>query len=451
MKLVYGYLFPFLVYHTCSAQDDMSREEQALLRRQPRPQQVRAGYVPAARTIRLPEERESSLRSSAVASKFKTNLWTLKQLAHNNPAERRKILIASKKLTHLRDGFGTFQGDFSGSYSKKLQKFPLTETLIRAIQERTELELTGLAPPPKSFAEYMDSTIVRTAADEGVCRVSNSGIVCENQSYRESDLGTGLIRRRKKKRRKKRRKNKKVDGTKATKPKRKKFGSWVDNGMGMMCNGYKCKPKPTRFPMPTTTKATADGQFNDKYGRISFDNLYKTLVELNQMHPLRNFKYLNLDGNYLVGDIAKLKEILCLMPQVESVSLKACGITGVLPSDTFTCVTNLVEAHFDENGFWCAKGAFNKALRISGFDDDGRPEWSLKTLSFEMNPMTSRCYLMRTGQKPYTIAKLWDFEAIRLSKRVTYNEWGDMLKACVNDEPNCETNRPSIDMMFFAK
>ena len=73
--------------------------------------------------------------------------------------------------------------------------------------------------------------------------------------------------------------------------KKKGFGSWKDNGMGMLCNGYKCKPKPTRFPQPTTTKAVQDGQFNDNFGMITFDHLYQTLVELNAVHPLRNFKY----------------------------------------------------------------------------------------------------------------------------------------------------------------
>jgi len=269
-------------------------------------------------------------------------------------------------------------------------------------------------------------------------------------------MGTDLLMRRRK-RRKKRKKRPAKEGSKkkkTKKPKKKKpakFGSWVDNGMGMMCNGWRCKPKPTRFPRPTTTKATMDGQLNDNYGRITFDNLYKTLVELNQLHPLRNFKYLNLDGNYLVGNINRLRDILCMMPQVTKVSLRACGITGVMPSDLFTCVNDLQEAHFDENGFWCAKNVFNKALRHTGLDMDGKPEWSLKSFSFEMNPMTSRCYLQRTGDKPYTIAKLWDFDALRTSKRVTFNEWSDMIKQCINDEPNCETNKPAIDMMFFAR
>ena len=220
----------------------------------------------------------------------------------------------------------------------------------------------------------------------------------------------------------------------------------------MLCNGWKCKPKPTRFPQTTTAKPKEDGMLNDEWGRISLDNLYKTLLELNKVHPVSKFKYLNLNGNLLIGDVEKLGDILCLMPQVTEVSLQACGMQGILPPDTFRCVHDLQKVDLMENGFWCAKGAFDKALKHTGIDYDGKPTWSLKHVNFEMNPMTSRCYMLKTGEKPYTIAKKWDFNDLRKSPaKVTINEWSDMMTDCINYEPNCETNRPEIDLMFFRR
>merc|ERR1711912_225925 len=128
---------------------------------------------------------------------------------------------------------------------------------------------------------------------------------------------------------------------------------------------------------------------------------YQTLVELDSVHPLKNFKYLNLNGNYLVGDVRKLKDILCLMPQITEFSAQACGMSGVFPADTFECVPNLTNVDLAENGFFCAKGAFDTLLTHDGQDEDG---------------------------KPFTIAKFWDYEALRRSGRVTINEWAPSMK-----------------------
>lgn len=413
----------------------------------------------------------------------------MKQYAMHSEEEKTEILDNIKNLDHLNDGFGTFQGTFDAMYQRKLTRAPLTETLVRAIQERVDIELKGLAPPPKKFKELRASTVVRTGNDEGVCRISDEGMVCENPYRAEHHVSDSLVRRRKRrKRRKKKNKNKpaapaaaastpkptapsginagggigvkdETENKTEAKCKIKKgkkrckggFGSWKDNGMGMLCNGYKCKPKPTRFPQPTTTKAVQDGQHNDIYGRITFDHLYQTLVELDSVHPLRNFKYLNLNGNYLVGDVRKLKDILCLMPQITEFSAQACGMSGVLPADTFQCVPNLVNVDLAENGFWCVKHVFDQLLEHDGLDEDDKPYWPLKKINFFMNPMTSRCTFIRTGDKPFTIAKYWDYEALRQSRRVTINEWAGNMQKCLNDEPNCVTGAPAIDMMFFAK
>jgi len=442
---------------------------------------------PKARRISLPKARESLLRSTAAASKYKINFFQMKQYAMHSEDEKSEILDNIKDMEHLNDGYGTFQGEFDKSYQRRIERAPMTESLVRAIQERVDLELKGLAPPPKKFKELRSSTVVRTGNEEGVCRISDEGMVCENPFRAEQHVADSLTRRRK---RRKRRKNKKKpaakpaakptarpnhpsginagggigvkdeENSKPTKGKCKKkkkgrcvggFGTWKDNGMGMLCNGWKCKPKPTRFPQPTTTKAVHDGQLNDAYGRISFDHLYQTLIELDSVHPLKNFKYLNLNGNYLVGDVRKLKDILCLMPQITEFSAQACGMSGVFPADTFQCTPNLVNVDLAENGFFCAKGAFDTLLTHDGEDDDGKPYWPLKKLNFFMNPMTSRCYFVRTGDKPFTIAKYWDYEALRKGGRVTINEWAPNMKKCLNEEPNCITNAPSIDMMFFAK
>lgn len=419
----------------------------------------------------------------------------MKQYAMHSEEEKSEILNNIENMEHLKDGFGTFQGQFNQNYQKKLAKAPLTETLVRAVQDRVDLELKGLAPPPKKFSEFSSSTVVRTGNDEGVCRISDEGMVCENPYRSEQHLADSLVRRRRRKKKKKNKKTniKKPPAPSAAKPthpsginagggigvkdeenskadsntsmngavqckkknkkkcKKKGFGSWKDNGMGMLCNGYKCKPKPTRFPQPTTTKAVQDGQFNDNFGMITFDHLYQTLVELNAVHPLRNFKYLNLNGNYLRGDIRKLRDILCLMPQITEFSAQACGMSGVLPPDTFQCVPDLVNIDLAENGFYCAKNTMDSQLTHDGVDDDGKPYWPLKKINFFMNPMRSRCTFIRTGDKPFTIAKYWDYEALRQSKKVTINEWAGAMQKCINEEPNCDTGAPSIDMLFFAK
>ena len=199
-------------------------------------------------------------------------------------------------MEHLKDGYGTFAGQLETNYQRKLSRAPMTETLVRAIQDRTDLELSGLAPPPKTFKEFMSSTVVRTGNEEGVCRISDEGMVCENPYRAEAHVSDSLVRRRRRRRKKKSKgKNKptkapakapatakpthpsginagggigvkdeensdennnvsmngvptKCKGRKKKKCKNKGgFGTWKDNGMGMLCNGYKCKPKPTRF------------------------------------------------------------------------------------------------------------------------------------------------------------------------------------------------------------
>jgi len=468
MKLVRAYLVPLLVYQIL-AQDDASEpseDQAALLRgrrnrnrnRNRQQQQVEEEEIEdfaAVRTIKLPGDREKNLRGTAVAAKFKVNLWDLRELARKDEQEKQDILTA--KLNNERDGFGTFSGSFDATYYKRMQKAPITETLVRAIQERDHLELSGQAPKPKHFTEYGKSTVVKTDLDEAVCRISDAGVVCESPSFHEGEgegAGPGLRRRKKKK---KRRKKKPASGAsssgggkKKKKKKKSTFGKWKDNGLGMLCNGYKCKPKPTRFPQTTTVQPKEDGHLGDTWGRISFDKLYKTLIELNKVHPVKNFKYLNLNGNLLVGDIEKLEDILCLMPQVKEVSFQACGMQGILPPNTFRCVKDLQKADFFENGFWCAKGVFDQALKHTGIDYDGKPTWSLKHINFEMNPMQGRCYFVKSGEKPHTIAKKWDFDTLRQTPaKVTINEWSDSMLDCINNEPNCETNRPEIDLAFF--
>lgn len=435
----------------------------------------------------------------AGASKFKTNFFQMKQYAMHSEEEKQEILREVREMEHMKDGFGTFQGEFDKNYQRKIERAPLTESLVRAIQDRVDLELKGLAPPPKKFSELKSSTVLRTSQDGGVCRISMEGVVCENPFRAEHHVQDSLVRKRKRRRRKKKKKetaakpdsarpskppktipsgasagggmgikdddigadgdtgyNAKPKGCKGKKKKKNKacrgqFGVWKDNGMGMLCNGYKCKPKPTRFPQPTTTKAVQDGQLNDEYGIINFDDLYKTLVEMNSIHPLSEFKYLNLNGNWLQGDVRKLRDILCLMPQITELSMQACGLRGVLPPDTFMCTRDLVNVDLAENGFYCAKGAFDQLLSHDGYDLEDKPYWPLKRLNLFMNPMTSRCYFQRTGDKPFTIAKYWNYEALRASGRVTTNEWAPNMHKCLNEEPNCITNAPSIDMMFFAK
>merc|ERR1712032_629412 len=94
-------------------------------------------------------------------------------------------------------------------YQNKLARAPLTETLVRAVQERVDLELKGLAPPPKKFSEFSSSTVVRTANDEGVCRISDEGMVCENPFRAEHHVTDSLVRRRKRRKKRKKKKSKK--------------------------------------------------------------------------------------------------------------------------------------------------------------------------------------------------------------------------------------------------
>ena len=132
----------------------------------------------------------------------------MKQYAMHSEEEKSEILNNIENMEHLKDGFGTFQGQFNQNYQKKLAKAPLTETLVRAVQDRVDLELKGLAPPPKKFSEFSSSTVVRTGNDEGVCRISDEGMVCENPYRSEQHLADSLVRRR---RRKKEKKNKKTN------------------------------------------------------------------------------------------------------------------------------------------------------------------------------------------------------------------------------------------------
>merc|ERR1712127_384325 len=119
-----------------------------------------------------------------------------KQYAMHSEEEKTEILNNIQNMEHLKDGFGTFQGTFNKNYQNKLARAPLTETLVRAVQDRVDLELKGLAPPPKKFSEFSSSTVVRTGNDEGVCRISDEGMICENPFRAEHHVADSLVRRR---------------------------------------------------------------------------------------------------------------------------------------------------------------------------------------------------------------------------------------------------------------
>ena len=73
---------------------------------------------PKARRISLPRARESSLRSTAAASKYKINFFQMKQYAMHSEEEKSEILNNIENMEHLKDGFGTFQGQFNQNYQK---------------------------------------------------------------------------------------------------------------------------------------------------------------------------------------------------------------------------------------------------------------------------------------------------------------------------------------------
>merc|ERR1712166_1256659 len=174
---------------------------------------------PKARRISLPRARESSLRTTAAASKYKINFFQMKQYAMHSEEEKTEILNNIQNMEHLKGGFGTFQGTFNKNYQNKLARAPLTETLVRAIQDRVDLELKGLAPPPKKFSEFSSSTVVRTGNDEGVCRISDEGMICENPFRAEHHVADSLVRRRRRRKKKKNKnKNKQPAAAKPTHP-----------------------------------------------------------------------------------------------------------------------------------------------------------------------------------------------------------------------------------------
>jgi hypothetical protein len=400
---------------------------------------LRAGFAQDDGAAEVDEEVATLLRTQ-LGEPIRDNLSLLRTAGNDKNFEEIYSAGGVLRTQTSIDNGEEKMGGFTAYYANQLRRAPLTPTLRRAIVERAEIERSGLAPVPQLHAEYRSSSLVRTGEGEGVCRISFRGVVCEKPTYREvrvnNEISKGLRRGKRKKRRKHKGKRKKSKGW-------KKKG-WKDNGKGMMCNGWRCKPKPTKYPTTTTQKKVWEGQLNDEYGRIDLAHLKTTLIEMNSVHPLERFMYLNLNGNWLVGDLTILEEIICMMPNIRYVTFQACGMRGTIPPDTFRCAPKIQKVDFSENGIWCLKGAFEHLLEPTELSD-GRFVFPLKVINLDTNPLKARCYFDFKEGLPLPAAKMWDYLKMVKHKRTDGLEFSTSILECLDSEPNCVTNRPDFD------
>jgi len=326
----------------------------------------------------------------------------------------------------------------AGARGRTPEDASTAEAIARAFSQRGEIEESGNAPHARDEQEAASSTLLyidgedddkqeRSGASSGTpCRITNLGITCESPDTRAYRVATEVAtgRRRRKRRKKKKRKRSK----------------WKDNGKGMMCNGWKCVPIPTKVPRTTTAQPLWEGNLENVYRSIKLSDLKKKLEDLDRLHPLSRFLYLNLNGNRLTGDINVLREILCKMPNIRYVSLQACALIGTLPENLFECTQKITKLDIAENGIWCLKHSLDFGLTPKSYGT--RRAWSVVHVNFRYNPMMAQLKWDSQSSPEYISEDAMDWLSMAKKRKVAVSgpkvsEWADKLREAINNEENC--------------
>ena len=242
---------------------------------------------------------------------------------------------------------------------------------------------------------------------------------------------------------KKEKKPKKSKGSGGKKKKKKGSVGWTVSDDGQyICRMGKCKRNPKYVPKEPEPKKPSD--LTDTFGKASIDRIISHLAETHATTDLESFKQLVLDGNWIPKDpvtgYSKLKDLFCMVPNVEVVSFKANNIIGRLDDDTFECLKNLKHVDFGENGLYCASHLFDHAF------DQGNMEY----INFSSNPMQARCFFeykqaTNSRRKYEYVVDPIDTKKWIENGKTTMEEYNRVMKECLNSEPNCVTDRPDLD------